>query len=84
MEMVTSVGYHVKSKRGVLFRKWANKVLKDYLVKGYAVNQRIHSEQIGELRQLVGMLGRTLQNQQRNTRLAMATSVLLPHCSFGS
>ena len=63
LEMVTSVGYRVKSKRGVLFRKWANKVLKDYLVKGYAVNQRIHSEQIGELRQLVGMLGRTLQNQ---------------------
>jgi prophage maintenance system killer protein len=38
-------------------------VLKDYLVKGYAVNERIHKEQIGELRQLVGMLGRTIQNQ---------------------
>ena len=38
-------------------------IIKDYLVRGYAVNQRIHSEQIGELRQLVGMLGRTLQNQ---------------------
>ena len=37
--------------------------MKDYLVKGYAVNQRIHKEQIGELRQLVGMLGRTIQNQ---------------------
>ncbi len=37
--------------------------LKDYLVKGYAVNERIHKEQIGELRQLVGMLGRTIQNQ---------------------
>jgi prophage maintenance system killer protein len=38
-------------------------VLKEYLVKGYAVNERIHKEQIGELRQLVGMLGRTIQNQ---------------------
>jgi prophage maintenance system killer protein len=37
--------------------------LKEYLVKGYAVNERIHKEQIGELRQLVGMLGRTIQNQ---------------------
>ena len=37
--------------------------VKDYLVKGYAVNQRIHREQIGELRQLVGMLGRTIQGQ---------------------
>jgi prophage maintenance system killer protein len=63
LEMVTSVGYRVKSNRGVQFRKWANRVLKEYLVKGYAVNQRIHSEQIGELRQLVGMLGRTIQSQ---------------------
>ena len=37
LEMVTSVGYRVKSKRGVQFRKWANRILKDYLVKGYAV-----------------------------------------------
>ena len=63
LEMVTSIGYRVKSSRGVMFRKWANRVLKEYLVKGYAVNERIHKEQIGELRQLVGMLGRTLQNQ---------------------
>ena len=63
LEMVTSVGYRVKSSRGVQFRKWANKILKDYLVKGYAVNERIRKGQIGELRQLVGMLGRTIQNQ---------------------
>ena len=63
LEMVTSVGYRVKSKRGVQFRKWANRVLKDFLVKGYAVNERMRKEQIGELRQLVGMLGRTIQNQ---------------------
>ena len=63
LEMVTSVGYRVKSKRGVQFRRWANRVLKDYLVKGYAVNERIRREQIGELRQLVQMVGRTIQNQ---------------------
>ena len=63
LEMVTSVGYRVKSKRGIQFRKWANKILKDYLVKGYAVNERIRKEQIGELRQLVGMLGRAVQSQ---------------------
>ncbi len=63
LDVIISVGYRVKSKRGVLFRQWANKVLKDYLVKGYAVNERIRREQIGELRQLVGMLGRTIQNQ---------------------
>ena len=63
LDMIISVGYRVNSKRGVKFRQWANKVLKDYLVKGYAVNERIRKEQIGELRQLVGMLGRTIQSQ---------------------
>ena len=59
LDMIISVGYRVNSKRGVKFRQWANRVLKEYLVKGYAVNERIRHEQIGELRQLVGMLGRT-------------------------
>ena len=63
LDMIISVGYRVNSKRGVKFRQWANRVLKDYLVKGYAVNERIRKEQIGELRQLVGMLGRTIQSQ---------------------
>lgn len=64
LEVITSVGYRVKSQRGVQFRQWANRVLKEYLLKGYAVNERIRRNQIGELRQLVQMVGRTLQNQQ--------------------
>ena len=63
LDVIISVGYRVKSKRGVQFRQWANKVLKDYLMKGYAVNEKLRHEQIGELRQLVSMLGRTIQNQ---------------------
>ena len=63
LDVIISVGYRVNSKRGVKFRQWANRVLKEYLVKGYAVNEQIRKEQIGELRQLVGMLGRTIQNQ---------------------
>ena len=63
LDVIISVGYRVKSQRGTAFRIWARNVLKDYLVKGYSVNERIHKEQIGELRQLVGMLGRTIQNQ---------------------
>ena len=63
LDMIISVGYRVNSKRGVRFRQWANKVLKQYLIKGYAVNERMRKEQIGELRQLVGMLGRTIQSQ---------------------
>ena len=45
LEMITSIGYRVKSSRGVQFRAWANKVLKDYLLRGYSINQRmIHLE----------------------------------------
>ncbi|SDN72669.1 Fic/DOC family protein [Prevotella communis] len=64
LEMVTSVGYRVKSKRGVQFRKWANRVLKEYLVKGYVVNERIRKEQLGELRQLVQVASRAISNQK--------------------
>ena len=63
LDVIISVGYRVKSKRGTAFRIWARKILKDYLVKGYAINEHIRKEQIGELRQLVGVLSRTIQNQ---------------------
>ena len=63
LDVIISVGYRVKSQRGVKFRQWANSVLKQYLVKGYAVNDRLHRDQLGELRQLVQVVGRTLQHQ---------------------
>ena len=63
LDVIISVGYRVKSKRGTAFRIWARKILKDYLIKGYALNDNIRREQIGELRQLVGILGRTIQSQ---------------------
>ena len=63
LDVIISVGYRVKSKRGTAFRIWARKILKDYLVKGYAINEHLRKEQIGELRQLVGVLGRTIQGQ---------------------
>ena len=53
LDVIISVGYRVKSQRGVKFRQWANKILKQYLVKGYAVNDRLRRDQLGELRQLV-------------------------------
>ena len=42
LDMILSVGYRVKSQRGIQFRQWANKVLKDYLLKGYSINQRLN------------------------------------------
>ena len=64
LDMIISVGYRVNSKRGVKFRQWANRVLKDYLVKGYAINERIRKDQIGELRQLVQVASRAISNQE--------------------
>ena len=63
LDVIISVGYRVKSKRGTAFRIWARKIIKDYLVKGYAVNERIRKEQIGELRQLVQVASRAISNQ---------------------
>jgi len=40
LDVIISVGYRVKSKNGIIFRKWANKVLKDYMIKGYAANNK--------------------------------------------
>ena len=64
LDVIISVGYRVKSKRGTAFRIWARKIIKNYLVKGYAVNERIRKEQIGELRQLVQVVGRAINNQE--------------------
>lgn len=63
LDVIISVGYRVKSQRGVKFRQWANRILKEYLTKGYAVNDRLRRDQLGELRQLVQVVGRTLQYQ---------------------
>ena len=68
LDVIISVGYRVKSQRGVQFRQWANRVLKQYLIKGYAINERLRHEQISELRQLVQVISRTLQHRkQENT-----------------
>ncbi len=63
LDVIISVGYRIKSQRGTAFRVWARNVLKDYLIKGYVINEQLRHEQLGELRQLVGMLGRTIQSQ---------------------
>ena len=64
LDVIISVGYRVHSKRGTAFRIWARKIIKDYLVKGYAINDRIRKDQIAELRQLVKVAGRAISNQE--------------------
>ena len=67
LDVIISVGYRVKSQRGTQFRIWANKVLKEYLVKGYAVNKALTEQHYTELKQLVAVLGRTVKAQEALT-----------------
>jgi phosphoribosylaminoimidazolesuccinocarboxamide synthase len=57
LDVIISIGYRVKSQNGVIFRKWANKVLKDYLLKGYAVNQK-RLEYLEKTIKLIDIAGR--------------------------
>ena len=57
LDLIISVGYRVHSKRGIEFRKWANKVLKDYLIKGYAINQK-RLEYLEKTVKLIDIVGR--------------------------
>lgn len=67
LDVIISVGYRVKSQRGTQFRIWANRILKDYLVKGYAVNNTLAQQNYTELKQLVNVLGRTIKAQESLT-----------------
>lgn len=64
LDVIISVGYRVKSIQGTRFRQWANKVLKDYLIKGYAINQRITHQRYEELKDVVKLMSRTYQLQE--------------------
>ncbi|MCM1031223.1 MAG: virulence protein RhuM/Fic/DOC family protein [Oscillibacter sp.] len=67
LDVIISVGYRVKSQRGTQFRIWANKVLREYLVKGYAINDKVAAQKYEELSQLVKILGRTVKAQEKLT-----------------
>jgi len=61
LDVVISVGYRVKSKRGTQFRIWATRTLKDHLLRGYTLNEkRLREKGLGEIEQAVGLLARTL------------------------
>ena len=65
LDMIISVGYRVKSKKGIIFRKWANKVLKDYLIKGYAVNNK-RLEYLEKTIKLIDIAGRIEEELKAN------------------
>lgn len=64
LDVIISVGYRVKSQRGTQFRIWANSVLKEYLIKGYAINQNAKTEQLDDLKKTVKLLSNVLKNKE--------------------
>ena len=63
LDVIISVGYRVKSVNGTRFRQWANKILKDYLIKGYTINKNITVERYNELKDMVRIMSRTISLQ---------------------
>lgn len=78
LDVIISVGYRVKSIRGTRFRQWATSVLRDYLIKGYAINQRIREENYRQMVQLVRSMARTvkLQDLSKEVRNALLDVVV--------
>ena len=67
LDMIISVGYRVNSKNATSFRRWATSVLKQYLIKGYAINQQIKLDRYNELKDVVRLMSRTVGLQDRVT-----------------
>ena len=64
LDMIISLGYRVKSRNGIVFRKWANNILKQYLIKGYAIDQR-RLDHYDELKDVVRLMSRALTLQDK-------------------
>lgn len=64
LDVIISVGYRVNSMRGTQFRIWANKILKDYLIKGYAINQQVKAAQLEDLKNTVRLLSNVIDHKE--------------------
>ena len=67
LDVIISVGYRVKSRQGVQFRQWATSILKQYLIKGYVVNQQIKLDRYNELKDVVRLMSRSIVLQDKVT-----------------
>ena len=67
LDVIISVGYRVKSIQGTRFRQWANSVLKQYLIKGYAINQQLKLDRYNELKDVVRLMGRAIGMREKVT-----------------
>ena len=83
LDVIISVGYRVKSQRGTQFRIWANKVLKEYLIKGYAVNAQAKIEQLEDLKQTVRLLSNVLSAKEVTKSEAVGLLRVIADYTYG-
>lgn len=83
LDVIISVGYRVKSQRGTQFRIWANKILKEYLIKGYAVNTQAKAEQLEELKKTVRLLSHVLAAKEVTKSEAVGLLRVITDYTYG-
>ena len=83
LDVIISVGYRVKSQRGTQFRIWANKILKDYIIRGYAINQNAKAEQLDELKQTIAIMRNVLAHKSITQDEAVGLLRVISDYSYG-
>lgn len=83
LDVIISVGYRVKSHRGTQFRMWANKVLKEYLIKGYAVNSNVQVEQLEELKRTIAIMRNAILEKSVSQSEALGLLRVISDFAYG-
>ncbi len=83
LDAILSVGYRVNSKKATQFRIWANQVLKEYLIKGYAIKQQIQSEQLIDLKQTVRLLSNVIEHKDLSANEATGLLKVITDYAYG-
>ena len=83
LDMIISVGYRVNSKHATNFRIWANRILKEYLIKGYAINHNAKAEQLDELKQTIAIMRNVLTHKSITQDEAVGLLKVISDYSYG-
>ena len=83
LDMIISVGYRVNSKHATNFRIWANRILKEYLIKGYAINHNAKAEQLDELKQTIAIMRNVLAHKSITQDEAVGLLRVISDYSYG-
>ena len=83
LDVIISVGYRVKSQRGTQFRIWANQILKDYIIRGYAINNNAKREQLEELKQTIAIMRNVLAHKSISQDEAVGLLRVISDYTYG-